>query len=277
MWRGSGIAVLVLATALRATAADTPPPAPSLAVDVTFGDALVVTVSAENSTAAARSAVGPEVRHRLVERHATPVTLAPGARHTWTETLPLPPGPGGSVLVVLLRWTEPDGTRRSRPFVRVVDTPGLLPTEAQLLLEPTPVAGRERATARITNATGTPLRGRLVAHLPVEHFTTPVAQPVDVPPRQTIAVPIDVQSDGPAGTTYPVYVALEFEQGGLPRAIVAGAELGIGVVAGRSKVRPLAVGATALLAAAAVVFLANRRAARRRTERDRVDGRVTHT
>ena len=104
----------------------------------------------------------------------------------------------------------------------------------------------------------------VVALIPEEFFTTPAAQPVDVPPRQSVVVPIDVQSQGPAGTVYPFHAILQFDQGGIPRAIVASVPLGIGGTPGRSRLRPLAVGGAVLAVALAGLLAANRAAARRR-------------
>jgi hypothetical protein len=249
-----------LVAAPRAGAASTPPL--SVSAEATFGEATHVVVTVDNAGSETLSAVTPEVRYRLVERHGDPVPLAPSGHHAWSIEFPLPHGPSGDALIVVVHWTDTSGARHSLPYARVVDTPGLLPTEAQLLLEPQPAAGYERAVARITNATPNPLRARLVALLPDECFTTPVAQPVDAPPRESIAVPIDVQSRGRPGTTYPLYAILQFEQGGVPRALVAGTLLGIGTTPSRSALRPTTVGTTALLVALAVQFLANRRAPR---------------
>jgi hypothetical protein len=232
--------------------------------DATFTDAVRVVVEATNAGTEALRLVSPEVRYRLAERTGAPVDLAPGSRHSWRVDFPLPGGPGGEPLIVVARWEDATGTRHSLPYARALDTPGLLPTEAQLIVEPEPAAGRERALVRISNATADPLRGRLVALLPDECFTTPVAQPVDVAPRQSIRVPIDVQSSGPVGTTYPLYALFQFEQGGIPRAIVAPTLLGVGVTPNRGSVRPLTVGTGALLLALGVLVAANWQAARRR-------------
>jgi glyoxylase-like metal-dependent hydrolase (beta-lactamase superfamily II) len=124
----------------------------------------------------------------------------------------------------------------------------------------------ESAVVQITNATGEPLHARLVALIPEEFFTTPAAQPVDVPPRQTVAVPIDVQSRGPSGTTYPLQAILQFTQGGIPRTIVAGTVLGIGTTPNRPMASPLAVGIAALLIALGVVGAAQRMARKRRVD-----------
>lgn len=260
--RAAGLAV-GLALASRAVAGAAPPLAVS--AEATFADAVRVVVTVENTGSAALPGVEPEVRYRLAERHGEPATMPPNGRHTWNVEFPLPGGPSGDVLIVLVRWEDPTGTHRSLPYARVVETPGLLATEAQLLLESEPAGGYERAVVRITNATGNPLHARLVALIPDEFFTTPAAQPVEVPARESIAVPIDVQSHGPAGTTYPLYALLQFEQGGVPRAIVAGTLLGIGTTPDRSTLRPVTVGVAALLLAVATLVAANRRAAQRRS------------
>src|SRR5262245_2222863 len=188
--------VLVLST--RAAAGSDPPLA--VYADATFTPAVHAVVTAENVGSAPLDDVTAEIRYRLVERRAAAVALAPGERHQWTVEFPAPERPGGDALIVLLRWTDPAGARHSLPHARALDTPGLLPTEAQLLVEPQPAEGHERAVVRITNATPDPLHARLVALIPEEFFTTPGAQPVDVPPRESIVVPVDVQSQGPTGT-----------------------------------------------------------------------------
>jgi hypothetical protein len=252
---------LSLAIASRAAAAGVPF---VVSAQTTFGEDVGVVVTIENTSGQTLAAVHPEIRHRLVERHGEPTVLAAGGRHAWHTSFPLPRGPYGDALIVLVRWQDEAGTTRSIPWAGVVETPGLLPTEAQVLLEPGSGPGHERALVRITNATADPLRARLVALLPEEFFTTPVAQAVEAPPRQSVTVPIDVQSHGPPGTTYPLYAILQFEQGGVPRAIVAATQLGIGVSPSRSALRPLAVGGTALAVVVAGLLAANRRAARLR-------------
>jgi hypothetical protein len=256
---------VVLAVASRAGADATAPL--SVSAEATFGEAVRVVVTVDNTGSEPLPLVTPEVRYRLVERRGDPVTLAPSDRHAWSIEFPPPPVPSGDALIVVVHWQDATGTRRSLPYARVVDTPGLLPTEAQLLLEPQAAAGHERAVARITNATAEPLRARLVALIPDEFFTTPVAQPVEAAPREGVAVPIDVQSHGPPGTTYPLYAILQFEQGGIPRAIVAGTLLGIGTTPSRSALQPVTIGVAALLLALVILFAANRRAARGRTSR----------
>jgi hypothetical protein len=263
MFRRARWLAVVLAVASRAGADATPPLAVSAAV--ALGEAVRVGVTVENTGSAALSMVEPEVRYRLAERRGEPATVPPSGRHTWNVEFPLPGEPSGEALIILVHWQDPTGARRSVPYAQVVDTPGLLPTEAQLLLESEPATGHQRAVARITNATGNPLHARLVALIPDEFFTTPTAQPVEVPAREGIAVPIDVQSHGPAGTTYPLYALLQFEQGGVPRTIVAGTLLGIGATPDRSTLRPVAVGVAALLLAVATLVAANRRAAQRRS------------
>jgi hypothetical protein len=242
-------------------------PTLDIAAEVTFGATLEVAVTVSNRGDTALRAVAPEVRYRLVEHTGAPAVMRVGDRHTWHTGFPLPSGPGGDVLVVLVRWEDANGGH-SLPYARVVETPGLPSTEAQVLVASQPATGYEQATVQIVNATGKPLRARLVAVIPEEYFTTPVAQPVDVAPRQTIAVPIKIQSGGAVGTTYPFYASLQFTQGGMSRAIVAGTTLGVGTTPDRSAVPPLAVGTTLLLLAIAVTLFANQRAARRRALRD---------
>lgn len=262
MSRGVRGFVLAVVAAARALDASAVPPL-EVSAEVAFGDAVHVVVQVANGEGEALHTLVPEVRYRLTERTGSAVDLAAGARHAWQVDFPAPHGPGGDALIVLLRWADPGGTHRSWPYVRLVETPGLLPTEAQMIVEPKSTVGYEEADVRITNATASPLRGRLVAVLPEECFTTPVAQPVDVPPRDTLAVPITVQGEGPPGATYPLYAILQFEQGGIPRAIVGRTILGIGSSPDRSTLRPLTVGTLVLLLAVTVVLLANRRVARR--------------
>jgi hypothetical protein len=147
-----------------------------------------------------------------------------------------------------------------------VETANLLPTEAQVMVQSESAAGHERAIVQITNATGDALHARLVALIPEEFFTTPEAQPVDVPPRETVAVPIDVQSRGPAGTTYPLQAVVQFTQGGIPRTIVASTLLGIGAIPNRPVASPLTVGVIALLVAVAVLAAAQQVARKRRID-----------
>lgn len=253
---------VVLIVTSRAAAGALPPLAAS--VEATFATGVHVVVAAENVGGEPLREVSAEVRYRLVERRGEPVALAPGERHRWEVDFAAPEGPRGDPLIVLLRWQDPAGGRHSLPYARAVETPGLLPTEAQVLLEPEPAQRHERAVVRITNATPAPLRARLVALIPEEFFTTPAAQPVEVPPRQSVAVPIDVQSHGPRGTTYPLHAILQFEQGGIPRVIVASTSLGIGATPSRAALRPLAVGSGALALAVAGLLVAQRAAARRR-------------
>jgi len=259
--RARWLGVVLLVTS-RAAAGALPPLAVS--AEATFATGVHVVVVAENTGGEPLREVRAEVRYRLAERHGEPASLAPGERHQWSIEFAAPDGPRGDPLIVLLRWQDPAGARHSLPYARAVETPGLLPTEAQVLLESAPAEGHERAVVRITNATPAPLRARLVALIPEEFFTTPEAQPVEVPPRQSVAVPIDVQSHGVPGTTYPLHAILQFEQGGVPRTIVAGTLLGIGVTAQPAGLRPLTVGGAALVLAVAGVLAANRAAARRR-------------
>jgi len=261
MPRGArGIALAVVAAARTVVAAPMPL---DLSAEATFADAVQVAVHVVNTSGAPLRAVAPEIRHRLLERTAPEIELAAGARHVWQVAFPLPARAQGDALIVLVRWTDAGGQRHSQPYARLVETPGLLPTEAQVIVEAEVAEGYQQAGVRITNATGNPLRGRLAAVIPDEFFTTPAAQPVDVPPRQTLRVPITVQGDAEAGTTYPLYAILSFEQGGIPRAIVGETVLGVGGSPNRSRVRPLAVGLAGLLLAIGAVLLANRRAARR--------------
>jgi hypothetical protein len=256
--RGLALGLLALARAVAAA------PLPlDLSAEATFADAVRVVVRVANASGAPLGAVVPEIRHRLLARTAPAVDLAPGARHEWRVDFPLPGRAEGDALIVLVRWVDAAGRRRSQPYARLVETPGLLPTEAQVIVEPQVAEGFQLATVQITNATGNPLHGRLAAVLPEELFTTPEAQPVDVPPRQTLRVPITVQGAADAGTTYPLFAILSFEQGGVPRAIVGETVLGVGGSPRRSRVRPLAVGAVGLLLAVGAVMLANRRVARR--------------
>jgi hypothetical protein len=259
---------LLLAAALASRPAAAGEVALDVAADATMGATVAVTVSVTNRGAEEATAVAPEVRYRLAERTLEAAVLPAGARRTWAVEFPLPSEPGGEMLVVLVRWQDARGARHSVPYARVVETPGLLPTEAQLLLGSQPAAGHEIALAQIVNATPTTLRGRLVAIIPEEYFTTPLAQPVEVAPRETIAVPVAIQSEGPPGTSYPVYAVLQFAQGGISRAIVAGTTLGIGTTPDRSTLPPLVVGTAMLALAVGVTLLANRRAARRRVRGD---------
>jgi hypothetical protein len=263
--RACWLGVVIVVLGGRADAANAPPLAVSAEVMVT--DAVRVAVTIENTSATAFAAVEPEMRYRLAERRGEPAALAPGERHLWNVEFPSPAAPSGDVLIVLVRWHDAEGHRHSQPYARVVDTAGLLPTEAQVLVQSEPAAGHERALGQFTNATSVPLRARLVALMPEEFLTTPEAQPIDVPPRETLAVPIDVQSRGPAGTTYPLQAVVQFTQGGIPRTIVASTLLGIGVTPDRSIASPLLVGFSAL-AVAVVGLLAALRMARRR----QVDG-----
>jgi hypothetical protein len=255
------VAMLVVVLAAAPAAAIAPL---HISADVEFADAVRVAVTIENASGEEARALAPQIRHRLLERDGEPVTLPPGARHTWRLDFPLPGGPRGDALIVLARWQDARGRRRSLPWVRAVDTPGLLPTEAQLIVDTESAAGREQAGVRISNATPDPLRARLVAVIPEEFFTTPVAQPVEVPPRQTVRVPVAVQSHGERGYDYPVYAILQFEQGGVPRVIVGTTTLEIGGAGRRAPVEPLIVGSTAVILAVGAVVLASRQAARRR-------------
>jgi len=160
------------------------------------------------------------------------------------------------VLIVLVRWHDASGQKHSQPYARTVETANLLPTEAQVMVQSEPASGHERAVVQITNATGEPLHARLVALIPEEFFTTPEAQPVDVPPRETVAVPIEVQSRGSMGTAYPLQAVVQFTQGGISRTIVASTVLGIGVNPGRPMLRPLTVGIAALVAALVALLAA---------------------
>jgi hypothetical protein len=262
--RASWLGVVIVVLAARAKAADALPLA--ISADATVADVVRVAVTIENTSGVVLSAVDPEVRYRLTERRGEPVALAPGERHLWTVELPPPPGPSGVVLFVLARWRDAAGDQHSQPYARAVETAQLLPTEAQLMVQPEPAAGHERAVVQVTNATGDPLHARLVALIPAEFFTTPEAQPVDVPPRQTVAIPIDVQSRGPAGTTYPLQAILQVTQGGIPRTIVASTLLGIGVTPNRPVASPLVVGIGALLVAVGVLVLAQYMARKRRVD-----------
>src|SRR5262245_4357391 len=217
--RACWLGVVIVALAARTDAADALPLA--ISADATVADVVRVAVTIENASGVVLSAVEPEVRYRLAERRGEPVALAPGERHVWTVEFPPPPGPSGDVLIVLARWRDAAGERHSQPYARALETAHLLPTEAQLMVQSEPAAGHERAMVQITNATGDPLHARLVALVPEEFFTTPEAQPVDVPPRETVAIPIEVQSRGPSGTTYPLQAIVQFTQGGIPRTIVA--------------------------------------------------------
>jgi len=259
--RGAWLGVVLVVTS-RAVAGTAAPLAVSADATVTAAGVHVV-VGVENTGGEPLRGVSAEMRYRLAERRGEPTALAAGARQQWTVDFPAPDGPRGDALIVLVRWEDHAGARHSLPYARAVETPGLLPTEAQVLLEPEPAVGHERTVVRITNATSEPLRARLVALIPEEFFTTPEAQPIEVPPRETIAVPIDVQSHGPGGTTYPLHAILQFEQGGIPRTIVAATSLGIGATPSRATLRPLVVGGAVLLTAVAVVLAANRAAARR--------------
>lgn len=262
--RACWLGVVIVVFAGRTGVADAPPLAAS--AEATVADVVRVTVTIENTSGAALSAVEPEVRYRLAERRGEPAALAPGERHVWNVEFPSPSGPSGDVLIVLVRWRGAAGERHSQSYARVVDTAGLLPTEAQVILQSESAAGHERAVVEITNATGDPLHARLVALIPEEFFTTPQAQPVEVPPRETVAVPIDVQSRGPAGTTYPLQAVVQFTQGGIPRTIVASTLLGIGATPDRPMVSPLTVGAVALTIALAALLAAQQKARRRRVD-----------
>jgi hypothetical protein len=261
MPRGArGLALGLVAVARAVAAAPLPL---DLSAEATFANTVRVAVRVANASGAPLGAVTPEIRHRLLTRTAPAIDLAAGARHEWQVEFPLPARAEGDALIVLVRWVDAAGHGRSQPYARLVETPGLLPTEAQMIVEPLDAEGYQLAAVQITNATGNPLRGRLAVVLPDEFFTTPQAQPVDVPPRETLRVPITVQSDAAAGTTYPLYAILSFEQGGIPRTIVGATVLGVGGSPNRSRVRPLAVGAVGLLLAVGAVLLANRRAGRR--------------
>jgi len=262
--RACWLGVVTVVLAARTGATDAPPLAVS--ADPTVADVVRVAVTIENTSGAALSAVEPEVRYRLVEHRGEPVALASGERHVWTVEFPAPAAPSGDVLIVLVRWRDAAGERHSQPYARVVETAHLLPTEAQVMVQSEAAAGHERAVVRITNATGDPLHARLVALIPEEFFTTPEAQPVDVPPRQTVAVPIDVQSRGPAGTTYPLQAIVQFTQGGIQRTIVATTVLGIGATPDQPVVSPLAVGVSALVVALGVLVAAQQLARRRRVD-----------
>lgn len=221
-------------------------------------------VEVRNAGDGAVSEVVPVVSYQGRDMRGDPrATLPPGARVTWTFTLPNPAEPGSIPATIDVHYDDALG-RHTVPAVTTVSTPGLLPMpEVRATLTASPVTRFARARLLLDNPTPSPIHGRVVVLLPGGLETEPVSQAAEVPADGERAIPFILQNAGAArGTGVPIIALFEYAAAG--RRHLAVASTTVSIVGGGPAVPPLVVGAGALATALALCALAWRRAAAKR-------------
>jgi hypothetical protein len=240
--------VLTLLGATRALAAPL-----ELAAESALGDAVTLRVTATNHGSGPVAELRPEVGYRQDTHPGEPLgALAAGAAHTWTFTLPSPPGPGRFPATVRVAYRN--GVRADTALlVHLVATPGVPLSEVETALRIVPVTGYGHERLTLANAGDAPLVGRVIIVLPHALDTEPESRPVTIPARARTEVPFDVRDrDGVPGESYPFFVLFEYESEGVHQAIIDTGPLLVRATA-HPPVRPLVVGGIALLIAFAVL------------------------
>jgi hypothetical protein len=229
----------------------------------TVHERATVRVAVRNTGGAGATDVTPDVVYQGHEAHGAALAeLAPGALHDWTFELPVPAEPGSVPAVIHVRYVDEHG-RRDVPAVAIVSTPGLLPVpEVRVTLTAAAATGFTRGALLLENPTPTPVHGRVVMVLPDDLETEPESQAAEVPSNGQRRIPVVVQYRGAApGSEGPAFALFEYALEG--RRLVAVASALIPVAAGGPAVPPLAIGASALAVAGALLALAWWRAAAR--------------
>jgi hypothetical protein len=253
-----GLLLVACATSARATG----PLEVTATATVTAQTTLVVDV--RNAGDGAVTDIVPVVAYQGQERRGdVRPALAPGARATWTVSLPHPAEPGSVPAVIDVGFRDARG-RHSIPAVAPVSTPGLLSVaEVRATLSATPVTGYARAELLLDNPTPFPIHGRVITLLPAGLSTEPTSQAAEVPANGRRAVPLVLQNDGAVPTPgVPMFALFEYGMDGRRHLAVASAT--VPVVGGGPALRPLMVGTGALAAALALCGLAWWRAAVKR-------------
>jgi len=202
--------------------------------------------------------------------------LVPGARYTWELEFPLADAAGAFPVTAWIRYRDGYGEHFSVPVVHLVGTPGY-GAEVSLALTTTPVVEVARVTATLANPTDAAVAGRLVVLLPDKLGIEPKSQPVEVPAGGETAVPLVIQNlDAAEGSSYPIQALFEYDQHNIHHTALGLVMAPVEATEGES-VRPVMVGALAMMAALAALLFAWRRAARKRdrlsrAERRRADG-----
>jgi hypothetical protein len=239
---------------------------PRLAVDgeATFGEPVVLAVTARNQGDQPAEAVHPETVFAHEMRRGEPVRLAPGEAHTWRLELPPPRSPGTYPARIDVHYTDAGGIGHAQPSVALVRTPGAPGSPLGIRLEVGSIARTGSARLRVTNPTNDPAAGRVVTALPDALHTGPQSQPVQVPAGGERVVPLSVQNRAAIPQeAYPVYAWFEYSLGGTHFTALASGTMRADANSDGTPV-PVVVGGVFTAAVLAVVVVAIRRTRRER-------------
>jgi len=198
--------------------------------------------------------------------------LVPGARYTWELDFPLADAAGAFPVTAWIRYRDGYGEHFSVPIVHLVGTPGY-GAEVALALTTTPVVDVAHVTATLQNPGDAAVAGRLVVLLPDKLGIEPKSQPVEVPARGETKVPLVIQNlDAAEGSSYPIQALFEYDEHNIHHTALGLVMAPVEASDGES-VRPVLIGALAMMAALAALLFAWRRAAKKRDVLSRAERR----
>jgi hypothetical protein len=250
--RGPGLgAAVAVCAALLATA---PPVRAEARVELRAETDGGLVLTATNAGDAPASDLVPELVYHHRRETGEPVTLAPGEQHVWRLELVPESGAGALPAIVRARWTDTGGHGRETPLVLAV--PGDAGGDVSVDLDASPVARLGHVSVALSNPGRDPVTGRVALVLPGGLVTEPESLPARIEPETHATVPIVLQNDGslPPGR-YPIFAALEYDEGGVHRTAIGRATVEVVVPTG-GHVPPLLVGTLSLLAALLALALA---------------------
>ena len=263
--RSASLALLVLAALVSSDAGAAALPL-LIEAEVEPPPSTAIRVRATNTTGEVAQGATPEV----VFRHGTvtgdPVDLPAGDHHEWRIALPGAPEPGTAPATIRVRHQTARGVEATGVAVVLVATPGAAPSPVRVSLSIGPV-GRHGDGRIVLENTGTePVAGRAFVVVPGGLSIDPQSQPAVVPPRAAVTLTLVLENVGaPPAPAYPAYAVLQHAAGGIDHAAMAAATVVVEAPSLAGGAVPLLVGMAALTAAFAVLVVALRWSAARRT------------